>query len=231
MGRCNGFLVLATVLLGLAIVPAEAATLAVDHGNIVLDGKSLTSSGNDSDPLLSPDGKTVVFVRLGDDSDAMAKCSSDGALPVRGIALWSVKSDGTGAAKLLDAHPGDRPETTLCEFGAKGFDSTGRLLYVDTPAWATSSAVHVLDLRAKKERFFVAGSLIRVVSACADKKYLNTVVAEQHRYFVLGGSYDWPYLFSPAGKELGPVSDDTSKLGGLDDACDTGSAAPPTPQK
>ncbi|HVX81650.1 MAG: hypothetical protein ACTHOR_04565 [Devosia sp.] len=200
-------------------IPAHAATVGVEQGNIIVDGQPVTSGGNDSDPLLSPDGKFVVFVRLGADSDAMAKCSSDGALPVRGVALYRVGIDGKGLAKLLDAHGSDKPETSLCEFDSMAFDSSGRYLYFDTPAWATSSAVHVLDLKAKRERFFVAGGLERVLAGCGDKKYRDHVIVTQHRYFVFGGSYDWAYLFSPAGKELGAVTDDARNLAVVDEAC------------
>ncbi len=49
-------------------VPVFAQTVAVQDGNIQFTDKSgkttaLTSSGRDSDPVLAPDGKWVVFVR------------------------------------------------------------------------------------------------------------------------------------------------------------------------
>jgi hypothetical protein len=46
---------------------AETAflSLSIDHGNIVLHGKTLTHDGKDSDPVISPDGNRIVFDRRG----------------------------------------------------------------------------------------------------------------------------------------------------------------------
>jgi len=48
-------LVFSAFLLTAAATAAHAAT--ADHGNIVVNGKAVTHSGQDSDPVASPDGK------------------------------------------------------------------------------------------------------------------------------------------------------------------------------
>ena len=130
-----------------------------------------------------------------------------------------MNTDGTHATKLLAG--GDdtaRAQALLCDFTNKQFDSTGRLLYFETPAWATSDAIHVLDMTTRKERFFAPGNSLLVLATCKDEQYRDDVVASEHRYFVFGGSYDWTFLFTPSGKEVGPVSD-SEDLSSVDTWC------------
>jgi hypothetical protein len=217
--------VIALAICLIAACPATAATVAVERGNIVLIDKSrrtvLTHSGHDSDPVLSPDGKRIYFSRTGTATKAMAPCSLDGT-PVQTVALWRVDRDGEGATKLLDGHGADNPQSGLCAFAHKQFSTDGSRLYFDTPAWATSDAVHVMDVAKGTEKFFLPGSVVRVLAGCRDKRYRDALIVNQHRYFVFSGSYDWDWLFSPQGKEIGPVGENSSNSIFVDDACDYG---------
>lgn len=205
--------------------PALAQTVAVDHGNIVLnDGKrhvALTHGGHDSDPVLTPDGKRVVFDRSGAADKAMLSCDMEGK-PVAALSLWIVGTDGKGERKLLSGRGADKPEQALCAFNSKQFSTNGARLYFDSPAWATSSAVHVLDMGSGKEKFFLAGSLVRVLANCKDARYRDALIVNQHRYYVFAGSYDWTWLFTPQGKEVGPVGDEDPNMMFVDDACEYG---------
>jgi len=193
--------------LGLAVLaaPAGAATIAVQHGNIVLDGKPITGSGRDLDPLLSPDGRHIVFERIGtgrplQDCDAEATTSKP-------LELWRINTDGSGAKRLLALHSDPDASKTLCAFDNAQFSSNGQLLYFETPAWATSGAIHVLSLTTGKERFFLAGNGLKVLASCKNPKYRDDLIVGQHRYFVFSGSYDWDFVFTPDGKEVGPLGD------------------------
>jgi hypothetical protein len=73
-----------------SIVGTHAANLSVDHGNIVLNGKTLTHGGHDSDPVMSPDANRIVFNRSGPVSPTMKLCDDDGRL----LELWSIGIDG-----------------------------------------------------------------------------------------------------------------------------------------
>jgi len=42
-------------------------------------------------------------------------------------------------------------------------------------------------------------------------QYKGYLIVNQHRYFIGGGSYDWYWLFSPAGKEAGPFGETISE--------------------
>jgi hypothetical protein len=182
---------------------ANAAALKADHGVIVLNGKAITKGGHDSGPVLSPDSMRVVFLRT-IAAKPPADCSSDAA---NAVELWSVNADGGGTRRLLAVHADPAPEKSICAFDNAQFSSSGRLLYFETPAWATSGAIHVLDLSTGKERFFIAGDGVKVLATCRDPKYRDDIIAGQHRYFVFSGSYDWDFLFTPDGEEVGPLGD------------------------
>jgi hypothetical protein len=196
---------------GLIAQPALAARNArAVHGNIVvMDGKStprtLTFGGHDSDPVLSPDGKRVVFVRHLAGA-ALKDCSADASVATP-VELWSVSTDGSGAKKLLGLKSANDVKATLCAFNAAQFSSNGRLLYFTTPAWATSGAVHVYDFGSGREHFVTDGDNLAVLAQCMSPGYRDTLVVTKHKYFAMGGSYDWYWLVAPNGKELGPLGE------------------------
>lgn len=198
----TAFACLLTIVLGAA---SSAATVRADHGNIMLNGKPLTRSGRDLDPLLSPDGRHIIFERIGS-GRPVQDCDAEAATS-KPLELWHINADGSGAKKLLALHGDPDVSKTLCAFDNAQFSSNGQLLYFETPAWATSGAIHVLDLSAGKERFFLAGNGAKVLASCKDPKYRDDIIVGQHRYFVFSGSYDWDFLFTPDGKEVGPLGD------------------------
>jgi hypothetical protein len=197
---------LAALLTAVSVQAGRAANLGVAHGNIVLNGKTLTHGGQDSDPAMSLDGSRIVFTRKAGPSPAMKLCEESGG--DRLLELWAIAADGSNPRKLLSTHGDDKPQLSICDFHAKQFSSDGQLLYFQTPAWATSGALHVFDLRTNEERFLVPSNEFVVLNQCKDKEYRDDLVVNQHRYFVFGGSYDWAFLFTPQGKELGPLGDD-----------------------
>ena len=71
-----------------------------------------------------------------------------------------------------------------------------------------SGAAHVFDFRTNNEHFVVPSNGLRVLSECKDKQYQDNLVVDQHRYFVFGGSYDWAFLFTSQGEEIGPLGED-----------------------
>lgn len=208
---------LATVAISILLTGAAAAhTVSAVDGRIVLEGRPVTTGGRDADPVLSPDGKRIVFSRSVP-GRPLTDCSGAEEIAQR-IELWTVGANGTGARRLLGLRPDKDMGKTICAFDNAQFSSDGRRLYFETPAWATSGAVHVYDFGSGKERLFKPGGGLKVLNRCKDRDYRDHLIIGQHRYFVFGGSYDWAYLFSPDGKEIGPLGDGDFTQA-LEDAC------------
>jgi dipeptidyl aminopeptidase/acylaminoacyl peptidase len=188
---------LACAALLLAAAPASAQTVAADHGGIVLSRPGaapvqLTAGGTDRDPVLSPDGRRVAFVRGG---------GPDGRGPSE---LWTVDARGGGERRLLAERPSDEPPENLTAFASPAFAPDGRDVYVLATAWATSGAVHAVDLATGRVRYVCPGNSLEVVPR---GEYAGHLVVTQHRYFVGGGSYDWYWLVTPEGGEVGPLGE------------------------
>lgn len=192
-------------------LPAFAGTVSAENGSIVFTDEAgarrqLTDGGRDSEPVLSPDGRTVAFTRTPPARRALEGCAS-GDAKVWPSELWLIRTDGGGGERLVQTRDNDDMRQIVCGFAGKQFDTGGTRLYYETPAWTTSNAIRFFDLKRRKDVFFAPGSSLWVVT-CAASPYRDHVVAAQHRYYVQGGSYDWFWMFDPAGKEVGPLGEE-----------------------
>jgi hypothetical protein len=206
MKRILGLVIL---LSGTVAAQAQATRVYSDAGNIVIErnGSStkLTTSEMDLDPVLSPNGASVVYTRQGRGrSPRTYEFNQVCPAEPRPDQLRRINVNGSGDQVLLMGRKGE-PERQLCDFRSKQFSSDGRRLYFLTPAWAASAALHVYDLRAGEEHFLMPAKGILVLSFCPNR-YKDHLVVLSRRYFMLGGSYDWYWLYDPSGKkELGPL--------------------------
>jgi hypothetical protein len=190
-------------------VQSYAQKVSVQSGNIVLAGargenKTLTNSGHDSEPVLSPDGKWIVFVRT-----VPGKKISTGSGEAEASELWQIRADGKEPTALVRSRASDKMETVLGGFSRLQFSTNGKLVYFLSEAWTTSAALHVVDTTNGKERFFCPALEFEVVPS---GEYQDCILVQQHRYFIGGGSYDWFWLLRPDGKEVGPVGEDTENF-------------------
>jgi hypothetical protein len=195
------------ILLRFAIA-AEPVVEAKD-GNIFLrpvDGQArqLTQSGRDSAPVISPDGRWIVFVRA-----VPGKTIATGSGDVDAAELWQIRADGKEPTLLVAPRADENPQNLIATFQDVSFSSDGRHVFFVTPAYATSGAVHAVDTTNRKRRFVMAGSGLEVVPS---GEYKDCLLVEQHRYFIGGGSYDWIWLFRPDGKEIGPVGESSANF-------------------
>jgi dipeptidyl aminopeptidase/acylaminoacyl peptidase len=201
-------LVLAALLLAPANVLAQSVT--VREGNLFYRASSdaaarqITSNGVDREPVLSPDGRTVAFVR-GTAGDSVETATGQG----EATSLWTIGVDGRGARMLVRSRAADDPEQALAAFQALRFSPDGRRIYFMSSAWVTSSAIHAVDVATGRERFVAPGNTLEVVPSGS---YAGHLLVEQHRYFIAGGSYDWIWLLTPEGEVVGPVGEDESSL-------------------
>ena len=202
-------------------VPSSKKVFA-EKGNIYYcsSGKQkiqLTKGSKDRNPILSPDGKKIAFIRK---SSKMAYDPIDGAgIPRDPLAdqLWLVDVDGKNEKILVqDINPDDKGYDKWKGEDVVGFikdesvqfSPDGKKVYYLTPAWVTSSALRCINANGTDGRFIVAANYLKVI----DKgKHKGNLIIQQHRYFFTQGSYDWYYIYSPEGKELAvlaPTLDD-----------------------
>jgi hypothetical protein len=190
---------LACAALLLAATPLAAQTVTAVHGDLVLTRPGaaplrLTDSGRDHSPVLSPDGQRVVFVR-GAGTGAQGPTE-----------LWIVDARGGGERRLVAARMSDQPKQSLSDLQDPAFSPDGRVVYFLSDAWVTSGAVHAVDLATGRERYVCPGNSLEVVPR---GEYAGHLVVQQHRYFVGGGSYDWYWLVTPDGRDVGPLGEST----------------------
>jgi dipeptidyl aminopeptidase/acylaminoacyl peptidase len=193
--RTLAFLLLAT----LPALAAAAPPAALERdGNVYYqagDGslRQITRDGGYGAPILSPDGRTIAFVR----EDRKPDSSDQGGL----TSLW-IADVATGAArKLLAGRPDDDPKRDLAWFRDPVFSLDGGFVYVEAQAWATSGAIHQIDVATGRERFVVDGWLYGVLR---NGRYRGHLVVGQHKYHGAPnyGSYNPVSVFRPDGTKV-----------------------------
>lgn len=193
-----------------AAAPAFAQSVTVQDGNLFHHAsadaapRQLTSTGLDRDAVLSPDGRTIAFIRdtPGDSVQILIG-------PEEATSLWTIGVDGSDARMRLKGRSHETAGQALALLHEPRFSPDGQRIYFLSAAWANSRAVHVLDLSTGNERFVVAGNSLEVVPA---GEYAGFLVVSQHRYFLAGGSYDWYWLFTPEGEEVDPIGENENAL-------------------
>ena len=186
-------------------VSSRAQIVSVKDGNVFITDaagqlRQLTDSGRDSDPALAPNGQTIAFVRALPERKVSTGSGDDNS------EIWCIRTDGSHAERMVAPRAAPKMQDVLGQLAAPQFSADGRRLFFETTAWATSGAVHVLDLATRKEHFVCAGNNLEIVRT---GEYRDCLLIQQHRYFIGGGSYDWFWLFRADGKEVGPVGEDT----------------------
>jgi hypothetical protein len=205
-----------------AATPADAQSVEVQAGNAVYHAadwtvRILTHTGRDSVAVLSPDGRWVAVVRH------TGRTVPTTLAPQPATELWVV-STATGAGRRLVAPAAGRtPERTLAGLWDVVFSPDSRTVYFLSPAWATSSAVHAVEVATGRERYVTPGNSLAVVPR---GRYRGYLIVQQHRYFLGGGSYDWTWLLTPGGHDVGPIGETEA---GVEEFLETFAPAPARP--
>lgn len=168
------------------------------EGNIYIknaEGKvqALTNTGKDSQPCLSPDGEIVVFIRSITELDII--CNE----------IWSINVETKQERLLIREKEDDNPTNNLSNLRSPQYSPDGKRIYFMSFAWVTSAAIHVMNSDGTEERFLTDGNSLEVLQETDDGEYNGYLIVEKHKYFLGGGSYDWHWLLTPDGEEVGPV--------------------------
>ena len=188
----------------LMTVLVSASELVLVSKNIYLKNveniTQLTFKGDASYPMLSPDGKSVVYIKtLLNDS-----IKKEDSIPTE---IVLIDLDSKQEKVILQEHSNPDPYKTLKDFSEPLFSSDSQVVYFLSSAWVTSNAVYALDLETLKTQFIIDGNDLAVIKT---GNYKNHIIIDRHQYFVDGGSYDYSWLVSPHGKIIGQVRDRNS---------------------
>ncbi|MBI5818304.1 MAG: PD40 domain-containing protein [Verrucomicrobia bacterium] len=189
-------------------VAAEKNPVFAKGGNIFYtNGKQtiqLTRSKKDDSPVLSPDGKIVAFTRK-TARESFAPCEGE---PGRTQQLWLVNVDGKHEKMLVRDRRGE-PQNQIDQITGIEFSLDGRKIYFNTDGWIMSGALHCVNIDGSREHFVIDADYSEVIEK---GEYKGNLIVSRHKYFFYGPSYDWFYIVTPQGKEIGPLADDEKNI-------------------
>lgn len=137
----------------------------------------------DNQATLSPDGKQVTFLR--DEQ------------------LWLMNVSGDNARVIVQPQANEEPKQNLTELNNPAFSLTGDTIYFMAAAWATSNAIHAIDLTTNKQRYVTDGNSFEQITS---GKYQGYLKVAKHKYYKSGGSYEQIWLVSTTGKPIKAIS-------------------------
>jgi len=192
-----------------------ADRVSAENGKIVLEDSSeqktvLTQTGRDSEPWMSPDGRTVVFVRLSPE---------DFRTPVYEIDIR------TRTEKLLYAGPAKYQGRESSYFGRPELNESHDKLFLISNEGATQGALLSIQLANGQVKWISDHVVGYDVIECPKKYRGDLIVLKRHEEDVLGRPYFLYYLYSAAGLDLGLAG--AGELDGYLDVLTEGSCEEP----
>ena len=201
----------AAVAAAILALPTElsAQRVRVEHGNVIYQPargaqRVVTRGGKDSAAVLSPDGRRAAVVRY------TGRTVETAQGPDAATELWLVDVASGAGRRLVLSADSHSPERSLARFSDPAFSPDGRKVYfLSNTAWVTSGAVHVVDVATGRERYLMPGNSLAVVPRGG---YRGDLMVGQHRYFLAEGSYDWVWLMTPQGRQIGPIGETDEQM-------------------
>lgn len=177
---------------------AAGDRVSTEDGRIVLEdplGKKtvLTRTGFDSDPWLTPDGQTVVFLRH----------------PAEDIfrnSVWEIDIR-TRTLKLLYAGPAKYQRREGSYFGEPELNESHDTLFLISSEYATSGTLISIRLADAQVKFISNEVVGYDIIECPQNHRGDLIVLKRHEQDILGRPYFLYYLYSAAGQELGLAGD------------------------
>ena len=161
------------LLTGLAAVAlcafAPAASVKVtEDGKAVLtvDGaaRTINSDTDATDAVLSPDGRSVAWVRISRYSE------EEGSYHPTDLHLYDVA--GGRDRVLLESNETDDPRTNLRSFASPRFSPDGGLVYILVYGWGETHAVHEVNVATGAHRFVADANSLAVIRSGRYAGYL-----------------------------------------------------------
>jgi hypothetical protein len=124
--------------------------------------------------------------------------------------LWLV-NDATGEKRLLvGCRDAKEMENEICDIQNPQLSPDKSNVYFESSAWATSGAIHVVDLKSGNEKFLCPGNGLQVIDS---GKYKGDIITNMHKYNKgdEGGSYDHFFVVDPTGKEMKDLGEELDK--------------------
>jgi hypothetical protein len=206
---------LASGLLGQSVSESQGSIYLTEPGGLQ---RRLTSSGQDFDASLSPDGRTVAFARKTPGSPCPLE--SD-CLPA--TTLWTVNlSERPLEPRLVFSGPvrgatGEAIEPMFTHLFSPQLSPNGRYLYFLVNYSTTSNAIYRFDLKTKKAEFISTGNGYRIVASGHCQGFL---IASIRKSTLSLRIFYWYWLLTPEGKEVGLIGPDDADADSFQDAQD-----------
>jgi dipeptidyl aminopeptidase/acylaminoacyl peptidase len=139
---------------------------------------------------VSPDGRWRATVR----EERIASPDRPGS-----TSLWLTDLRSRASRLLLSGRTAEDPRRDTARLARPRFSPDGRAVYVEAATWATSAAIHRVEVASGAERYVTDGSLLGVVTSGPHR---GALVTQPHRYRRGGGSYDPFLLVRPDGRPI-----------------------------
>lgn len=155
-----------------------------EHGEV----QTISNEPNNTGVVVTPDQKWGAYIH------ADTTTSDD---PISEI--WLVDMDTRASRMVVRSQTNDKPENNLTQLHNLKFSPDGRSLYFMTAAWATSSAVHQIDLATLQQHYVTDGNSLDIVP---HGKYAGYLVVTKHTYLRGGGTVENYCLLKPNGHRV-----------------------------
>ena len=170
------------------IAGTEKPEVYEEAGNIFLKHDSnitkLTDINKDSEPVLSPNGRWVVFNRK------VKECSEEDNIWVcPSHQLWIMNLQTRSVGMLLEPQGAGIEfnfEKVIDNFFEAEFSPDSKTLYFITPTYATTSAIHAVDVDGTNWRFITTGMSFQTIQGPLEpqaKKYIKNLKEDDWRIF------------------------------------------------
>ena len=188
---------------------AEPTKVFVKNGNIYLikDGETIqiTNNGKDSAPVLSPDGRQIVFIRQVQafENNPFGLPPTDAGITMgywSPYEIWTVYLDEMTPKVLIKSHYNPKnSKENIGWFTNIIFSPDSKKIYFDGfPGTATTYTIHCANRDGTEERWIHYGNLVNIINNKNDPYYGYLLIQKRSPY----GAYEEFAVITPEGKEI-----------------------------